>query len=304
MRQRQTHYLGGHHPCAILAGMNPLTHEAERTPAPLGVWLLSLALLLAAFFPTLRWLVITWLGSPYYGHGILVPLIAGWSAWRLSRGRDGAPSAAFWPGAGVLAAALAAHLGALGRGQHLLSALALVVGLGGLVMALGGLATLRRMAFPLAYLLLMIPLPWMEASTPALARGVARWAAALARPVGVQAAVEGARVSLAGGAMTVGAPCSGLNSLGALVALAALYAFLLRGPLWARATLVALSPAIALAANLARIWLLLVLGHYVSIPFALRYFHDWSGFLLFLLALGLLIAIGKGMGCREIRADI
>ncbi len=34
-------------------------------------------LLLALFYPTLRWLVGEWLGNDYYSHGPLVPMISG-----------------------------------------------------------------------------------------------------------------------------------------------------------------------------------------------------------------------------------
>ena len=40
-------------------------------------------LLLALFYPTLRWLVAEWLGNDFYSHGPLVPVISGFFAWRL-----------------------------------------------------------------------------------------------------------------------------------------------------------------------------------------------------------------------------
>jgi len=40
-------------------------------------------LLLALFFPVLRWLAGEWLGNDFYSHGALVPFISGFLAWRL-----------------------------------------------------------------------------------------------------------------------------------------------------------------------------------------------------------------------------
>jgi hypothetical protein len=40
-------------------------------------------LLLALFYPTLKWLLGEWLGNDYYSHGPLVPLISAFLAWRL-----------------------------------------------------------------------------------------------------------------------------------------------------------------------------------------------------------------------------
>ena len=40
-------------------------------------------LLLALFYPTIRWLVSEWLGNDYYSHGFIVPVISAVLAWRL-----------------------------------------------------------------------------------------------------------------------------------------------------------------------------------------------------------------------------
>ena len=45
---------------------------------------LLIALLAALLlFPTLRWLANEWWSNDYYSHGVLVPLISGYFAWRL-----------------------------------------------------------------------------------------------------------------------------------------------------------------------------------------------------------------------------
>jgi len=37
---------------------------------------------------------------------------------------------------------------------------------------------------------------------------------------------------------------------------------------------------------------------------ALTYYHDWSGLVLFLAALGSLLALGRVLGCYRLRDDI
>ena len=260
-------------------------------------------LLGATYGRTLRWLAVTWLGNPYYSHGLLVPIIAGvlaWYGWRRAGRETGTTPS--WPdllaGGLLVAVSLAAHLVALRRSLWVLSAGSLVAAIAGLTLALGGRATLRRHAFPIGFLLLMIPLPWLEQWTPALARAMAAAARAVVVPLGVPITVQGARVELADTAMVIGAPCSGVNSLAALVTLAALYAYLVRGPLPARIALVLLAVPVALLANLMRLVVILLLARYVSAEVALGFFHDWSSPFLFLVALALLIALGKGLGCR------
>lgn len=289
-------------------------------------WLAAGALLAAAYAYTLRWLWLTWMGSPYYGHGLLVPLVAGGIAWRLEahahaaeseRGdvphaagvqtrMDAAPGAPPLSLAGIawVATAIGSHLWATRAGAVLFSAVSLVLAIAGVVLTLGGAAALQRHAFPLAFLVLMIPIPWLETLSPALARWTARTAGDALAALGGEVVVSGARLSLPQTELVVGAPCSGVNSLAALSTLAVLYAFLVQGPLAARVGLALLSVPIALAANWARVAILLALAHWVSAEVALGYFHDWSGALLFGVAMALLYAASVGLRCSGIRSDI
>lgn len=282
----------------------------DRQRPPWWLWGLAMLLIGVSFYPTLEWLVTTWVGSPHYSHGALVPLVSLFLAWRLEhragveeqQGARGDRS--FLGGALAVGAGLSLHLIAAMRRQHLMSAGALVFVLAGVVLAWAGSPTLRRQAFPLAFASLMIPLPWMESSTPYLARRVASVAGSIARAMGVQVDVVGAQIELPDVAFIVGAPCSGISSLAALVTLAVVYAFLVRGPLSSRLALVILAAPIALLANLARVCLMIAMAHYVGAVASLRFFHDWSSPLLLLVALMLLIVAGKGLRCGGIRPDI
>lgn len=270
----------------------------------------SLVLIGLAFYPTFAWLAMTWRGSSYYGHGFLVPLVSAFLAWRIARRADvhetAQRDARYWFAVGALGIAigLGAHLFALARRAYLLSSLALILVLAASVLVLAGPRTLRRQAFPLAFLLLMLPLPWLEAATLPLARWVTASAAGAAQALGLQVIADGARLELPGSALVVGAPCSGMNSLVALLTLAVLCAFLVRGPWVARLAMVILALPIALLANLIRICLLIILAYYAGEEIALRYFHDWSGFILFILSVALLLALGKCLRCDGIRSDI
>ena len=122
-------------------------------------------LLLALFYPTLRWLVGEWLGNDYYSHGPLVPMISGLVAWRLWRS---------WPpeqrrlepaNTGFVVAAGRRWSSICSRSASaptFVGSLAMILTLAGLVWALFGTALLRRMAFPLLFLVFMVPLPFVE----------------------------------------------------------------------------------------------------------------------------------------------
>jgi exosortase len=275
--------------------------QPARPTVPRLLAACSLLLYLAAFWRTLAWLLTTWLGDPYYSHGLLVPLLAAYLAWRL-RAPAGKP--AFAVGLLTVGVAYALQFLALSRSAYLLSSLALLLGLAGLTLLWRGWAGLRRWWFPLTFLMLAIPLPILERWTPALAQGVAQASGTLARLLGIPVLVEGARLLLPSAELVVGAPCSGVNSLAALVTLAALYAFVLSGPRAHRWALFLLSVPVALLANLLRVTLLLVVAELAGPGAALRLFHDASGIVLFVLAVGLLLMLGRLLRCSGLRSDL
>jgi exosortase len=273
--------------------------SVQRT---LAAWLLVVGLTGVLFWPTLTWLVVSWLGNSYYSHGFLVPLIAGVLAWRR---RDvlavPQPEDA---GLTLIAAGLVMHLVSLPWRLSVISALGLVILLAGLVWTFWGRVALRRLAFPLAFLTVAIPLPWIERFSPPLEALVARYATLCVRAVGVAATNVGSQVSLTGTTFVVGAPCSGLRSLVALVTLALLFGYVVRGPMWGRALLVTAAFPAAILANLVRVTSLFWVADVFGAEAGLGYYHTLSSPVLFVVAFGLLIGLSWGLRCSEIRTDI
>jgi exosortase len=254
------------------------------------------------FLPTLRWLVASWSSNPYYSHGLLVPLISAYFAWRKRDAlQQRKPSNV---GLAILALGLAMHLLAVPWQAHLVSALALLIVLAGLLLYFYGLETVRRMLFPLGFLLLMIPLPFVERLAPALEAFVSRYAALMVRALGTPAENLGSQVRLANGTFIIGAPCSGLRSIVSLSTLAVLFAYLVSGPLIGQIVLVAAAPFIAMIANLVRVASLLQVAHFFGPEIGMKYYHSLASPLLFLVAFILLIVLGRILGCSELWPDI
>jgi len=139
-------------------------------------WGAALVAVGACYYPTLAWMVRTWLGSPYYGHGFLIPVISATLAWRLQRNKPVPESrmgieGPFWASMALIATSLGLHFFSFARELYLISGVSFVLVLAGVVLAWAGPVIVRRQAFPLFYLLLAIPLPWLESGTPYLARG-------------------------------------------------------------------------------------------------------------------------------------
>lgn len=263
-------------------------------------------LLLALFYPTLRWLVAEWLGSDYYSHGPLVPLISGFLAWRLWR-RWPAEQRRIAPATIGLVPTVfggAIYLVALAERAYFVASLAMIVILAGLVWFLLGLVVLKRLAFPLLFLLFMVPLPFIEPLSVPLAQVTGTISAAVVRLFGVPITINGAQVSLPNAELVVGAQCSGLRSIVTLMTLVGLVVFVLEGSWWSKALLALSSIIIAAFGNVLRVASLLAVAHLWGADTGFKYYHDYSGIVFFLSALILLLLFSRLLGCREIREDI
>jgi exosortase len=264
------------------------------------------ALLLALFYPTLRWLFGEWLGNDYYSHGPLVPVISALVAWRLWRSWP-ADQRRLEPANAGFVAALAGvliYLFALAQRAYFIASLAMILALAGLVWALFGTALLKRMAFPLLFLIFMVPLPFVEPLSVPLAQVTGVISGGLIRLFGVPIEVNGAQVSLPNAQLVVGAQCSGLRSIVTLLTLVGIVVFILRGPWPNKALLVLSSIVIAAFGNVLRVTSLLGVAYVWGADAGFKYYHDYSGIVFFLSALALLLLFSRLLGCREIREDI
>jgi exosortase len=263
-------------------------------------------LLLALFYPTLKWLVGEWLGNDYYSHGPLVPLVSAFLAWRLwvkwpPEQRQIKPATI---GLLPLSVGLITYLVALLQRAYFAASLAMIVIIVGLVWYLLGTASLRRFAFPIGFLFFMVPLPFVEPLSVPLAQLTGALSAAIVRLFGVPIIVNGAQITLPNAELVVGAQCSGLRSIVTLMTLVALVIFLVEGVWWKKLLLALSSIVIAALGNVIRVASLLVVANIWGADAAFKYYHDYSGIVFFLSALALLLAFSWVLGCREIREDI
>ena len=286
--------------------MTPNPQFASHAPEtdPRLVKLLFLATILL-FLPTWLWLIEAWLSDPYYSHGPLVIVISLYFAWaRRTRAGDVPlfkPDLLGWV---VMIAAAALHLWAMLWRAYYISALMIPFALGGLLITLYGWKITRRFLFPLAFLVLMVPLPLAERFGPTLESWTATSATALAQLIGVAARNEGSQVYLPNSTFTVGIPCGGLRSAIAIITLTTLFAYILKSRVSTRLALFFAAIPIALAANTVRIALLFAIANVWNADAALNYFHDWSSPVLFACACAFIILLAKLLGASQIRWEV
>jgi exosortase len=156
-----------------------------------------------------------------------------------------------------------------------------------------GWAMLRALLFPLAFLLLMIPLPGIIFNSIAfpLQLLAAQVASAVMEAGGVPVFREGNVMHLAAASLDVEEACSGIRSLLSLTTLGVLYTYLIHSSWTPRVLLMLAVVPIAIAANVFRVSVTGLLAHYVSVDTALGVFHTAGGWSVFLIATALLLGV-------------
>jgi exosortase len=257
------------------------------------------------FYPAIEWLIRSWLSNPYYTHGFLVPAIAAFFAWRQWRHLTAEPRQGGSVAGLILAlAGLAVAIWAMRWHNYFVASLALIGLVIGLLLYLEGWLRLRHWLFPLLFLILMVPLPFIDQAGPWLEAFSARWASVLARLGGIAVVQQGGEITLPNSTFVVGAPCSGLRSLVTMITIGIGWVYLVEGPWWGKTLMVlAIIPLVAFS-NVLRIALLLVVAAFFGEEAAMSYYHDWSSPILFILSIGFLLLLGKVVGCSRVRDDI
>lgn len=275
----------------------------ERTFSAVLAWprqfLLAAAVLFALVFTlyahVLAYMAQTWWTNATWSYGFLVPVFSGWVVWRERRRWLDAGGEGSWLGLlGVAAAIMLLVLGSLAA-ELSSQRFSFVVLLASLVLLVGGWKRLRILAFPLAYLVLMIPWPtivYAQVTLP-LEFLATRWAAVALRLVQVPVLREGNLLVLPNYTLQVAVACSGIRSLVSFVALAIAYVYLAEHRTWLRITLVALMVPVAVVSNSFRIFGTGVLTAEVSPGLAHGFFHEFSGWLIFLAAAVLMLVLHR-----------
>ena len=151
--------------------------------------------------------------------------------------------------------------------------------------------------FPAAYLLFCIPLAtFLDFVTIQLRYVAGATSLAVLNGIGLEAVREGTAVISRGAhpfAVDIAEPCSGLRSLFALMALTAGYAYF-NQPSWVRrGILFVCSIPLAIAGNVARIVSICVIASCTDPQFATGFYHDYSGYIVFIVAIALMVAAGE-----------
>lgn len=268
------------------------------------------ALFFAIYAPTFYFMANRWMIDPSATHGWLVIPIAIWAALGRKTKLAETPITSNVKGLWVMGLALAMHLSEVFFDINGPSPLSIPIFLAGAVWYFAGSAWLKELAFPIAYLLFMIPIPG------ALSQMVSQPLRQLAHSGSKAIAENLFGIQIAGAGMNmefwrpgsdhtnidrdfvsliIADPCSGLHSLMAIKALHAIVSYKSRLTLGWKWALFMCALPISLAANILRLALMILVAAYYNKQFALNEVHHDSPYILFIFVFLILISIGRFM---------
>jgi len=269
---------------------------SRDTQSVLGSAIICL-LVAAVYYQVLGKLVLDWWQIPDFSHGFLVPLFAAYLVWEKRRDLLCAKIVPAWSGIAVMALGLVVLLLGVYGCELFLSRVSLLILLAGLVLCFGGWQLLRELRFALLVLLLAIPLPailYNQITFP-LQILASKLASGLLPFFGVPVLREGNVIELPLMKLEVAEACSGIRSLMSLFTLSVFYAYFMEKSVWRRISLVLASIPIAIAANAVRILGTGLCVQYWDPDKALGFFHEFSGWVIFLVSLACLYLFQRAM---------
>ncbi len=268
----------------------------ERSPAtrvsvpwPLIAWFS--VLLVGVYFPVLQHLVEQWSTDEDVGHGFFVPLVALYIAWQRRERIAAARLNPSWWGLAVMGwGAVQGYIGMLGA-ELFLQRTSFLITLVGLLLVIGGVNLIRELLFPLVPLPFMIPIPaviYNQITFP-LQLFASQVAETLLGFIGIPVLRDGNVLELASQKLSVAEACSGIRSLLSLTFLSLVYAYFFDKNVWMRWVLFVLTIPIAIVANSGRVTITGILSE-INPEFARGFFHSLEGWIIFLIALVMLVA--------------
>jgi exosortase len=240
-------------------------------------------------------LVHDWWTDDNYSHGFLIIPIAAYLAWE-RRGRFIATTTNSSPFGlvVVIGSILVLMAGVLGA-ELFVTRISLLGALVGSLLFLFGWQRLRVMAFPLAFLLLMIPIPaiiFNQIAFP-LQLLASRVGEVTLSAADIPVLREGNVLILANTTLEVAEACSGIRSLVSLLTLGIVFGYLSDQRAWAR-TLIALSTVpVAILANGARVAGTGIAAHRFGPEAAQGFLHEFSGIVVFAAAFAMLMLLQR-----------
>lgn len=246
-----------------------------------------------AFYPLYPELFRDWYGNSDNSHGFIVPLVAGYFAWeRIKQVNSPAISSSWWGGI-LLFLFLALYLLCYAGGVAFPARVAMVFSLFGLIWFTLGSEMIRILAFPVLFLLFMIPVPYSLLSlvSAPLQLMATKISAGIIGACYIPVFREGNMLYFVGTQLEVAEACSGIRSIMSLLMIAFAFTGMRHGGWKNNAILIASAVPIAMAANIIRIAGTGVLANFYGDKVARGFLHEFSGIAIFVFGFMALLGV-------------
>ena len=238
-------------------------------------------------------LVLYWLRTPEYGHGILIAGIAGYLVWQRRQAIASIPVNSSLFGLLLLFFALAlflvSSLGDVRAGKFY----AIAIIFASIPLALGGAKLFRPFRFPIILILFSVPLhpvlnQHLTRELQLISSDIGVW---FIRAMGMPVLQDGNIINMGSFIMLVEEACSGLRYLLPLTGISLLAAYYFKANLLVRSFIFLSSVPITVMMNSLRIAVTGWLIKYYGASAAEGFLHDFEGWFVFVAACGLLAGV-------------
>ena len=257
-----------------------------------GLVLVALAI---AYWSVISDLISAWSTDDNYSHGFFIVPLSVYFAWERRQAIATAPLRPSLAGAAVVAGSLLLLVGGLLGAELFLARVSIIGTIAGAILFLFGWPMLRILSFPLAFMLLMVPLPAIIFNKIAfpLQLMASHVGEATVSAMDIPILREGNVLILANAQLEVAEACSGIRSLISLLALGIVFGYFVDQRVWVR-TVIALSAVpVAILANGLRVASAGVAAHNYGSAGVEGLFHEFSGWVVFVVAFLMMIAIQR-----------
>ena len=256
----------------------------------LGGSLLFLALASIMYQSTTAYLLKKW-GLDDFTYSYFIPLVVAYLIWEKRAEFACEPSRRTW--VGILPALLAIAfywMGELG-GEYTIMFISLWLLAVGTLWSIMGLSKLRVIAFPVVLVLTMVPPPDILYGNLTLQLKLisSQIGVLMLQLCGLAAYREGNVIDLGFSKLQVVDACSGLRYFFPLIILGILLAYFFKGAVWKKIVIVLSTIPISIITNSMRIASVGILYQFMGSAAAEGFFHDFSGWFIFMISLGILL---------------
>jgi len=238
-----------------------------------------------------------WASDDNYSHGFFVVPLALYFCWERRGALKSARRQPSILGLVLISISLAILIGGLLGVELFLTRISLIGVIAGAVLYVWGWQHFRTLAFPIAFLLLMIPLPTIVFNQIAfpLQLLASRAGEAVINLAGIPVLREGNVLQLPSRTLEVAEACSGIRSLVSLVMLAIVLGHFTERRIGYRILIALAAIPIAILANAARVAGTGLASELVSPAAAEGFLHTFSGWVLFVVAFIGLVAVQRAL---------